>query len=468
MSNSETRPTKGKAKAASSAAGRTQVREATATISHGTQTITGRVSLSLSKFGEVFGKAYAGVRKGFRWVSETVTKVGLIAIIFVLLWVPLGVLLDWPEFVFLGAVSAIILAVAVPFLIGGNEYEIGFDLPDDHLIAGEHTRAPISVTNTSNHLQLPGLLEVQIGGGVEEFSIPILRAGDTKLIDYEIPAQRRGVLKLGPITTVRTDPIATLRRENKLLEQREIFVHPQTRQLPRTREGILRDLEGDPTTSIVDSDMSFHSVREYVVGDNPKHIHWKLTAKIGQAGKFMLRQYEESRRSKMIVILAANTDEYRANSDEYEIAVSAAGSLGLSAIRDQRKISVLASDEIPALARGRMFAIKEFKVQTRRRLLDDLCTVNASDQAMGLKDVCRLATAKHADVSLAIIVVGSTVTPRLMQEIKMFLPNNIGILFVVADSSPDAEPKFAEVNGMKIFTIQEIQDLPGLMGRFIR
>lgn len=468
MSNSEIRSPKGKAKAASSAAGPTQVRETTATISHGTQTVTGRVSQSFSKFSGFNRKIVDVFKKSFVWLSETVTKVGLIAIIFVLLWVPLGVMLDWPEFAFLGAVSAIILAIAVPFLLGGNEYEIGFELPDDHLVAGEHTKAPISVTNTSNHLQLPGVLEVKIGDGIEEFPIPILRAGDTKLIDYEIPSQRRGVLKLGPITTVRTDPVAALRRENKLLEQREIFVHPQTRQLPRTREGILRDLEGDPTASIVDSDMSFHSVREYVVGDNPKHIHWKLTAKIGQAGKFMLRQYEESRRSKMIVILAANTSEYRANSDEYEIAVSAAGSLGLSAIRDQRKISVLSSDEIPSFARGRLFAIKEFKVQTKRRLLDDLCVVNASEHAMGLKDVCRLATAKHADVSLAVIVVGSTITPRAMQEIKMFLPNNIGVLFVVADSSPDAEPKFTEVNGMKIFTIQEVQDLPGLMGRFIR
>ena len=468
MSNNETRPTKGKAKAASSAAGSTQVRETTATISHGTQTVTGRVSETISKLSGFNRKTLDAIRKGYAWASETVTKVGLIAIIFVILWVPLGVVLDWPEFSFLGAVSAIVLVIAIPFLLGGNEYEIGFELPDDHLVAGENTKAPISVTNTSNHLQLPGVLEVKIGDGIEEFPIPILRAGDTKLIDYEIPAQRRGVLKLGPITTVRTDPVAALRRENKLLEQREIYVHPQTRQLPRTREGILRDLEGDPTASIVDSDMSFHSVREYVVGDNPKHIHWKLTAKIGQAGKFMLRQYEESRRSKMIVILAANTSEYRANSDEYEIAVSAAGSLGLSAIRDQRKISVLSSDEVPSFARGRLFAIKEFKVQTKRRLLDDLCLVNASEHAMGLKDVCRLATAKHADVSLAVIVVGSTITPRAMQEIKMFLPNNIGVLFVVADGSPEAEPKFSEVNGMKIFTIQEVQDLPGLMGRFIR
>ena len=468
MSNSEIRPKKSRAKAASSTAKPARVREATATLSHGTETVTGRVSLTLSKFQGFAAAGFALLGKAYRWLSETVTKVGLIALVFVLLWIPLGVILEWPEFTFLGAVSALVLAVAIPFLIGKNEYDITFELPEDHLVAGEQTSAPISITNTSNRLQLPGVLEVKIGDGVEEFPIPLLRAGDTKFIDYEIPSQRRGVLKLGPITTVRTDPLATLRRENHLVEERDIFVHPQTRQLPRTREGILRDLEGDPTSSIVDSDMSFHSVREYVVGDNPKHIHWKLTAKLGQAGKFMLRQYEESRRSKMVVILAANTSEYCAGTDEFEIAVSAAGSLGISAIRDQRKISVLASEQIPAMAKGRMFAMKEFKVQTRRRLLDDLCLIASSDLAMNLKDVCRLAAATHSDVSLAVIVVGSTVTPRAMQEIKMFLPKEIGVLFVVADSSEKAEPKFSEISGMKIFTIQEIQDLPGLMGRFVR
>jgi hypothetical protein len=87
---------------------------------------------------------------------------------------------------------------------------------------------------------------------------------------------------------------------------------------------------------------------------------------------------------------------------------------------------------------------------------------------MELKDVCQFATAKHPDVSLAIIVVGSTITTEQMQRIKMYLPVNVGILFVVVDSTDKAEPRFAEINGMKIFTIQEIQDLPGLMGRFIK
>lgn len=468
MSEREARPKRTKVNPTKLVAESSQKFDSATRSTIGAETVSGRVSQSLSLVSKVLQDSRNLLKRISRFASETITKAGFAAIFFVILWFPLGIGLNWPEFAFLGATSAIILLIAIPFLIGGNDYEVAFDLPEDHLVAGEQTNSPIQITNTSNHIQLPGVLEVKIGNGIEEFAIPILRAGETKIIDYVIPEQNRGILPIGPITTVRTDPVSTLRRENRLVDQRDVFVYPKFRQLPRTREGILRDLEGDPTTSIVDSDMSFHSVREYVVGDNPKHIHWKLTAKLSTPGKFMLRQYEESRRSKMLVIFGANSIEFAKNSNEYEVAVSAAASLGVSAIRDQRKISVITGDEVSKLARGRLFAIKELRIQSHKQLLEDLCLVAASDLAMEIKDVCRLAAAKHPDVSLAVIVVGSTFSATSMQQVKLYLPSNVGILFVSVDSSAKAQPTFKEISGMKIFTIQEIQDLPGLMGRFIK
>lgn len=466
MSQGETRTKRAKAKVAGSAAKSARNSETTATIASGTDTFTGRVSQLVSSSSEAFGWLKKVVGFGYEWFSQTVTKVGLVALFFVVLWIPLGVMLDWPEFAFLGAVSGLILLVAIPFLIGGNDYEIGFELPDDHLVAGELANAPISVTNTNNHLQFPGVLELKIGEGIEEFAIPMLRAGETKSIAFDVPPQRRGKIQLGPMTTVKTDPVATLRRENQLLEKKEVYVYPKTVQLPRTREGILRDLEGDPTASIVDSDMSFHSVREYVLGDNPKHIHWKLSAKMTNPGQFLLRQYEESRRSKMLVILGTNPSEFGSDSEEFEVAVSAAASLGLSAIRDQRKISVLASDKVPKIAQSSVSKIKEFKVQNRKRLLEDLSEVQPSELALPLSKVCLLAKRKHPDASLVVIVVGSPITPMAMKEIEFNLPKNIGILFVVANTASSASPRFSQIQNIKTFTIQAIQDLGGLMGRF--
>ena len=432
----------------------------------GTDSGTVRVSFVMEKGREYFAFALKYLKIARLWVAETVTKLGWLALLLASAWVPLGVWLGWPEFAFLGAVASIIILVAIPFLIGGKNYLIGFKLPDDHLVAGEETAAPISVTNTNNRLELPGVLEVQIGDAIEEFPIPLLRAGETKLLPFELAGHPRGVLKVGPITTVRTDPVGTLRKETKLLEAMGVHVYPQTRVLPPTVIGYMRDLEGNPTLTVVEADMTFHSIREYVAGDNPKHIHWKATAKIGMPGKFLVRQYAESRRSRMVIILAMNPTEYLAGSEEFEVAISAVGSLGARAIQDSRSVSVVISEEIPKLAKNRMRAIRDLRVQTRKRLMEDLCLINPNEQTMSLKDVCRLAAGKYQDMSLAVIVTGSGLTQRQLQEVRSVLPNNIGVAFVTADGREDAKPKFFKANTIDVLNIQEIQDLPGLLGRY--
>jgi uncharacterized protein (DUF58 family) len=464
LSSKETR-TKGKVKAASSTADASHTQK-TSTFASGSESGAVRVSFAMEKFREylTFGLKKLGIARA--WLFETVTKLGWISLVFALLWMPLGVLLGWPEFYLLGSVSSIIILIAIPFLFGGKNYLIGFKLPDDHLVAGETSAAPINVTNTNNRLELPGVLEVQIGSGLEEFPIPLLRAGETKVLPFELAPQPRGILKVGPITTVRTDPVGALRKETKLLDAMDVHVYPQTRVLPPTVIGYMRDLEGNPTLTVVEADMTFHSIREYVAGDNPKHIHWKATAKIGKPGKFLVRQYAESRRSRMVIILALNPNEYLAGTEEFEVAISAVGSLGARAIMDSRSVSVVVSEEIPKLAKTRMRAIKDLRVQTRKRLLEDLCVVNPSEQTMPLKDVCRLAAAKYQDMSLAIIVTGSGLTARQLQEARSTLPNNIGVAFVTADGRPDAKPKFFKANTIDVLNIQEIQDLPGLLGRY--
>ena len=455
--------TRTKSKAASSTADASHTQ---ATFASGTESGTVRVSFVMEKLRSYLGVAGKLLGVSRNWVLETVTKLGWISILLVALWLPLGVWLGWPEFFFLGAAASTIILVAIPFLIGGKNYIIGFSLPEDHLIAGERAQAPISVTNTNKRLELPGVLEVQIGDGIEEFPIPLLRAGETKLLPFELGEQPRGILKVGPITTVRTDPVGALRKETKLLDAMDVHVYPQTRVLPPTVIGYMRDLEGNPTLTVVEADMTFHSIREYVAGDNPKHIHWKATAKIGKPGKFLVRQYAESRRSRMVIILATNPGEYLGATEEFEVAISAVGSLGARAIQDSRSVSVVISEEIPKLAKNRMRAIRELRVQTRKRLLEDLCVVNPSEQTMSLKDVCRLAAGKYQDMSLAVVVTGSGLTARQLQEVRSVLPNNIGVAFVTADGREDAKPRFFKANTIDVLNIQEIQDLPGLLGRY--
>ena len=48
------------------------------------------------------------------------------------------------------------------------------------------------------------------------------------------------------------------------------------------------------------------ALREYQPGDDLRHVHWKSTAK---TGRLMVRQYEESRRSRMAVVLGLDDAE---------------------------------------------------------------------------------------------------------------------------------------------------------------
>jgi uncharacterized protein (DUF58 family) len=176
---------------------------------------------------------------------------------------------------------------------------------------------------------------------------------------------------------------------------RRVYVHPPTVTVPSTMSGFIRDLEGSPTQNLVDSDISFHAIREYVPGDGQRHIHWKSTAK---TGRLMVRQFEESRRARMAVLLGTNPLEF-ATPDEFELAVSVAGSLGTRAIRDGRDVSVLVS--------GSSRGIRKLSSTAARFLLDDLCTVDLDESASVLHELSTQTSRQLPDLSLVIAVCGS-------------------------------------------------------------
>jgi hypothetical protein len=420
----------------------------------------GRVSQFLVLAGEWTNRGVTAARFAGRWLHDTVTRVGWLCLILLVLWLPLGIWLRWPEFAVTGVIALILVLAAIPFLFGGRSYAVNFQLPDDRVIAGSEVIASLSVTNTSARIELPGRMDIPIGAGFTDLSIPLMRPGQTFETEVVIPAYRRGVIDIGPITTVRTDLVGVLRRELEWADVRQLFVHPVTVSVPNTSAGLIRDLEGNPTVNLVDSDISFHAIREYAPGDGQRHIHWKSTAK---TGKIMVRQFEESRRSRMVLILGMNRNEF-AEDEEYETAVSVIGSLGMRAIRDGRDVAAISSAEIPTVARRSVRSIKALNVQSSRKLLDDLSLVNSSEQAMRLDDVCRLTTQMINDMSLAVIICGSKVTPKELQRMRLQLPNDVGVLAVICD--PNATPSFRSLVGLNVLTVAIVDDIRGLMARF--
>lgn len=395
----------------------------------------------------------AATEKARERVSATVTPAGWLLVVCALVLLPLGLVLGWMELIVAGLVALVVLLIAIPFLAGTAAYRVDFTLPVERVVAGSTVTGTLTIRNSSRRLQLPSRVDVPVGRGLTDVWIPLLRPGHTHGEDIIIPAHRRGIIDVGPVTTVRTDPLGTLKREAAWADIHRLFVHPKTVSVPSTSSGFVRDLEGTPSRDVVSDDISFHQIREYQPGDGRRHVHWKSTAKTGH---LMVRQFEETRRARLAVVLGMHESEY-ANDDEYELAVSIVGSLAVRAVRDGRQLAVLASEEIPGVAKRSVRAIRSLAVTTPTAVLDDLSTVERSPLTMPFEDVCTLSARAMSDLSIVFVVCGSSVDRTRLRELPLRFESVVQLVAIVAD--PTARPSLRRLGDIRVLTIPVLEDL---------
>lgn len=392
------------------------------------------------------------------WIVGTITPAGWLAFVLAAL-LPVWVGLGWVELVVASSVALVLVVLAVPFLVGAHSYDVDLELTHERVVAGTEVGGSVTITNTSKRIALPGRVDIPTGAGLTGIRVPLLRAGHTFVETVSIAALRRGVVRVGPVTSVRSDPLGLLKREHHWAEVNELYVHPVTVGIPSTSAGFIRDLEGNASTEIVDSDISFHAIREYQLGDARRNIHWKSTAK---TGTLMVRQFEETRRSRLAIVLSLDETEY-SSPDEFELAVSVAGSLGVRALRDSRDIAMVASEQIPEFVKKVVRSIRSLNVRSSRHMLDDLSGIQSHSNVMQVEQVCSLASQVVTDMSIAFVVCGAAMTPRRLQGAAAKFPSNVAVVAVLCDLG--SAPSYRDLSGLKVMTVAILDDFKGLMAR---
>jgi hypothetical protein len=400
-----------------------------------------------------------GIAAAAGWAARTIRPAGVLVVLAATAGLALGIVFGWVEWMVAGAAALVLVAASVPFLFGARSYDVDLSLTHERVVAGDGVTGEIVVRNDGHRIALPGRLDIPVGAGLVEFGVPLLRPGHTVSQPLDIPGLRRGIVTVGPATTVRSDPIGLLRREHAFEDVHDVYVHPRTTSLPSTSAGLIRDLEGSPTRRLVDSDMSFHAIREYAPGDSRRQIHWKSTAK---TGRLMVRQYEESRRSRMAVVLGVAEHEY-ADPDEFELAVSCAASLGLRAVRDARDVEIVTGSEIPRVVRGRLRAIRHIPAGSPRPMLDGFSGVSTLESTMPIADVCRLTAESGDRLSIAFVVVGSRVTLTRLQQAALAFSADTSVVAVICDER--AHPRMQPLSALTVLTVGTLDDLSGLLLR---
>lgn len=420
-----------------------------------------------------------------RTIASVLTAAGWFCIALVLLWFPLGSTLSWIEFSVAGFVALLLLLFALPFLIGGQSYSVAFDpeaSADIRITTGETFETTIVVENLSSRIEMPGQLETEFGEEHLVIRVPLLSAFGTYRHQLKRSNMKRGKITLA-WKSIRKDPLSLVRREvpfgvdEETGRNKTIWVHPRIAKVGSPLRGILKDLEGNPSKQLVDSDTSFHAIREYRAGDSSRHIHWASTAKIGRIGEFMVRQFQETRRSRVVLILASNPDEFRKSNkelnEEFELAVSALGSIGYQALRDGRTVTAVMGKPKTGLethaGRGASKAsIRELKASSKFKLLDSLSEVQLSNKSSqrGLKEISLRVGQTYHDVSLVVIFCGSTVTDKQLRAVHQNLPKGIGVLAIVAD--PSGTQSMRTIDKMKVASISAIEQVGPTIARFHR
>lgn len=361
----------------------------------------------------------------------------------VLLWA-VGQAFGWQEAKAAAIAALVLFIIAVGFILGRSSYGVLLDLARTRVAVGDSAVGSIAVSNTSPRPLLPADLELPVGSATAIFHLPRMRPQQVHEDLFTIPTARRAVIVVGPVRSVRADPLHLLRRQVLWTEPQDLYVHPKTVALGGSAAGFIRDLEGMPTTELSSADVSFHALRDYVPGDDRRHIHWKTTAR---TNKLMVRQFEETRRAHLAVSLSINTDEY-ASEHEFEMAISAAASIGRQAIREQRELDVLTQ-------------AGPLRCETGRNMLDGMTRIVGGPLRKTAVDLARSLADTVPNASVVFFVVGSQVTPTQLRSAAASVAPGVRSLAVRIDAG--AAPARANIADLTVLTLGELSDLPAVL-----
>lgn len=248
----------------------------------------------------------------------------------------------------------------------------------------------------------------------------------SRLLTFRLTARRRGHYTVGPIRVTLGDAFGLFQGHREFRSKALVTVYPRVHRL----EGLPVPLS-QPFGPVRTREKAFEDpsnqaeIREYRPGDNPRHIHWKTSARMGE---LMLREYELNATTHMMLFpdlafsaQVRNPDgELSTEEKSVEIAASLA-ELGL-----RRKI------DVGLICHGQ----ERFSVATGRgqRTFHEILEVLARVEAQGklpIEQVLELEAA-HLSARSTLVVITPRLTARLA-DVLIRLRSNHQVMLVLLD-----------------------------------
>lgn len=263
-------------------------------------------------------------------------------------------------------------------------------------------------------------------GETRGLRIPGMDPGGTITIDADFAPDRRGMSGLQAVKSVIDGPFGLCSVTKTVHREFPVAVSTPIQRvgLP-VSAGIARPMSDSPQVVRGDTSRDFHT-REYVPGDDLRHIHWASTARVGE---LMVRQEAEEETPFAAVVL--DTAGLTAGDHPTEVLISGAASLTTAYLR--------AGYDVLFYSGGRR------EVLSGRRGEDRLRLVSARYAAGGTELPGELG--RLGSVVAAIVCAPS---PARADEIAGHLPRKTSVRRLTADEVEVAEGLDAELFGHRL------------------
>lgn len=324
------------------------------------------------------------------------------------------------ELFVLGAASIILLlAVVVRALLVRIDVTVGREVHPPRVHAGTPSRIDLEITNRgSRPTPVLRLLDAVSGTRGADLGLGPVPPGVTVRAAYRLPTERRGLVEIGPLHLLLTDPFGLTAVRVRAAGRTVLTVYPRIdniAELPETA-GYDPDAADQSPTSLGRTGEEFFALRPFQIGDELRKVHWPASARYDE---LQVRQTELPWQGRATVLLDLRADVHTDAS--LDVAVSAAASIVTATRRSGDLVRLVATDGtdsgfVPGNAAHS--AILEYLATVPRspgasltRLLDSLSRTSHGGAlvvvsgALGPHDRTRIGAIRHRYATLTTVLV---------------------------------------------------------------
>lgn len=304
----------------------------------------------------------------------------------------LGEVAGYPVLLGLAAVAVGAVVAALAVTSRRPRVEVTRQVYPDRVERGRPAFVALRVRNPNSRRQPAFTAADYIGTQPLRMAVRSLAGGAEVPYTNEVPTERRGRHRVGPLVLDRSDALGLARSRLSLSDTATLWVYPRVYPVRVDATAQLRQHhDGQASETAPRGSLDLREVREYVVGDEVRHLHWKATAR---TGRLMIRDCADPNQPQFTALV-----DNRPENPAFEEAVEIAASMLVGAVNADHRGRLVSSSGVDVPTGGGSSAV--------RRLLDELCVLDRAEET-GLPLVHR-ALSRSGGGSL--VAVSAAVSP---------------------------------------------------------